>query len=174
MYDVCLPQAVLAPPCGKITNHAVFRDGEYKEQKHAENYYKWHNKFILLTAFSILVISNHNSFRLPFDKISAIYFILKIYLYFITGNGQPMEPALYQLYWHTFIPYRADMSGEGVWFYCYLGEVWLVESEVDVWMLNDIQSTTWHRQHSTAAVHTHRHTTLSADSVLPLLWLGFS
>ena len=28
-----------------------------------------------LTAVSILVISNHNSFRVPFDKIASVYFI---------------------------------------------------------------------------------------------------
>jgi len=167
MYDVCLTQAVLAPPCGKITNHAVYRDGEFREQKHAENYYEWHNKFILLTAFSILVISNHNSFRLPFDKITAVYFILKIYLCFNHWN-----PHCTNCIGTLLFP--VEQIYQEAWFHCYLCEVWLVESEVDVWMLNDIQSTTWHRQHSTAAVHTHRHTTLSADSVLPLLWLGFS
>jgi len=34
------------------------------------------------TAISILVISNHNSFRVLFDKIASAYFIGKIYLYF--------------------------------------------------------------------------------------------
>jgi len=28
-----------------------------------------------------------------------------MYLYFSTGNGQPREPALCQLYRHTFVPY---------------------------------------------------------------------
>jgi len=44
------------------------------------------------TAIRILVISNHNSFRVLFDKIASVYFIGKyifIFLYFITGNGQP-------------------------------------------------------------------------------------
>jgi len=54
---------------------------------------------------SILVTSNHNSFRVLFDKIASVYFISKIYLYFSTGNGQPMEPALCQLNRHTFVPY---------------------------------------------------------------------
>jgi len=29
----------------------------------------------LKTAISILLISNHNSFRVPFDKIASVYFI---------------------------------------------------------------------------------------------------
>jgi len=52
-----------------------------------------------------MVISNHNSFRVLFDKIASVYFIYKIYLYFSSGNGQPREPALCQLYRHTFVPY---------------------------------------------------------------------
>ena len=40
-----------------------------------ENCNKWHNKFIFKTAISILLISNHNSFRVLFDKISfGIFF----------------------------------------------------------------------------------------------------
>ena len=31
---------------------------------------------------------------------------MKIYLYFSIGNGQPRQPALCQLYRHTFVPYR--------------------------------------------------------------------
>jgi len=50
----------------------------------------------LYTAFSILVISNHNSFRVLFDKIASVYFNSKIYLHFSIGNGQPVEPALCQ------------------------------------------------------------------------------
>ena len=56
-------------------------------------------------AISILVISNHNSFRVLFDKMAFVYFILKIYLYFSIGNGQPREPSLRQLHRHTFVPY---------------------------------------------------------------------
>jgi len=58
-----------------------------------------------LTAINILVISKHNSFRVLFDKITSVYFIWKIYLYFSIGNGQPREPALCQLYRHTFVTY---------------------------------------------------------------------
>ena len=35
------------------------------------------NFFINLTAISIFVISNHNSFRVLFDKIASLYFIWK-------------------------------------------------------------------------------------------------
>ena len=39
-----------------------------------------------------------------FDKIASVYFIWKICRYFFcTGNGQPREPALCQLYRHTFV-----------------------------------------------------------------------
>jgi len=72
---------------------------------------------------SIFVISNHNSCRVLFDKIASVYFIRKIYLYFSIGNGQPMEPALCQLYRHRFVRYstpvrhgatdRSSTSGRG-------------------------------------------------------------
>jgi len=39
-------------------------------------------------------------------KLFSVYFICKkIHLYFSTGNGQRSEPALCQLYRHTFVPY---------------------------------------------------------------------
>ena len=63
------------------------------------------------TAISILLISNHNSQWVLFDKIASEYFIWKIYLYFSIGNGQPREPALYQLYRHTFVPVAAADTG---------------------------------------------------------------
>jgi len=62
------------------------------------------------TAISIFVISNHNSFRVLFDKIAYVSFIWKIYLYFCIGNGQPREPALCQLFRHIFVPYD-----RGIW-----------------------------------------------------------
>ena len=71
------------------------------ERKCAEKYNKWRNKIF---SMSILVISNHNAFRVLFDKIASVYFIWKIYWYFSTGNGQPRKPALCQLYRHTFVP----------------------------------------------------------------------
>ena len=49
--------------------------------------------------------SNHNSFRVLFDKVASVLFYLKMCLYFSTGNGQPTERALRQLYQHTFVPY---------------------------------------------------------------------
>ena len=39
-----------------------------------------------------MVISNHNSFRVVFDKIASAYFIWKMHLYFSIGNGQPRKP----------------------------------------------------------------------------------
>jgi len=58
-------------------------------------------------TISILVISDRNNFRLLFDKIASVYLYLKkTYLHFSSGNGQPREPALCQLYRHTFVPER--------------------------------------------------------------------
>jgi len=69
-------------------------------------------KIYFLTAINCLVISNHNSFQVVFDKIASVYIIGEIYLYFSTGNGQPREPALCQLYRHTFVPYgRGRITG---------------------------------------------------------------
>ena len=62
------------------------------------------------TTIGILVISNRNSFRALFDKIASVYFIWKIYLYFSIGSGQSREPALCQLYRHTFVPYSGGAS----------------------------------------------------------------
>ena len=59
-------------------------------------------------TISILPISNHNCFRVLFDKIAFVYFIGKICLDFSIGNGQPREPALCQLYQHTFVPYASQ------------------------------------------------------------------
>jgi len=40
-----------------------------------------------------------------FDKnCFRIFYLKKICLYFSTGDDQPMEPALCQLYRHTFVP----------------------------------------------------------------------
>ena len=36
-----------------------------------------------------MVISNHNSFRVLFDKIASVYFIGKVYFYFCNGNASP-------------------------------------------------------------------------------------
>jgi len=41
-----------------------------------------------LTAISILVISNHNSVRVLFYITASVYFVGKIYLYFIIRNSQ--------------------------------------------------------------------------------------
>ena len=56
---------------------------------------------VFLTAVSILLISNHNTFRVVFDKVASVILFEKIYLYF--SNGQPRKPALCQLYRHTFV-----------------------------------------------------------------------
>ena len=44
------------------------------KRKCAENYNKWQNNFFQ-TVISILVILNHNSFRVLFDKTASVYFI---------------------------------------------------------------------------------------------------
>ena len=58
------------------------------------------------TAISILVISNRNSSECCLIKLLSYrpYSIWKICLHFNIENGQPREPALGQLYRHTFVP----------------------------------------------------------------------
>jgi len=55
------------------------------------------------TAVSILLISNHDCFRVLFDLIKLLPYIL-LEKYSNIGNDQPREPALCQLYRHTFVP----------------------------------------------------------------------
>ena len=57
----------------------TIRLADYRERKCAENYNKWHNKSTFKTAVSISLISNHNSFRVLFDKIDSGYFVWKLY-----------------------------------------------------------------------------------------------
>ena len=54
-------------------------------------------------AIGILIISNDNSFRVLFDEIASVKNVL--FLYFSIGIGQPRDPALCQMYRHTFVPY---------------------------------------------------------------------
>ena len=56
------------------------------------------------TAISILLISNHDSFRVPFDKIASVYFIWQLYLYFVLEMAIPGNWHC-QLYQHTLVPY---------------------------------------------------------------------
>ena len=53
----------------------------YRKRKCAENYHKRHNKFVFKTAISILVISNHNSFRVLFEKKLLPYILFEKYIY---------------------------------------------------------------------------------------------
>jgi len=44
-------------------------------------------------------------------KLLPYYYVIwKIYLYFSIGSGQPREPALCQLYRHTFVPYTSKST----------------------------------------------------------------
>jgi len=61
-------------------------------------------------AINILLISNHNSYRVLFAKIASVYILFEKYIrIFSTGNGQPREPALCQLYRHTLVPYTCAL-----------------------------------------------------------------
>ena len=51
-----------------------FYTAAHRERKCAENYNKWHHIFFL-TTISILVISNHNSFRVLFDEIVSVFVV---------------------------------------------------------------------------------------------------
>jgi len=70
-------------------------------------------KLFFKTALSILVISNHNSSRVLFDKTASVCSIWKINLYFSIRNGQPKEPALCQLYRHSSVPIPATLKSIG-------------------------------------------------------------
>ena len=63
---------------GHRSNTSII-DAINRERKCAENYNKCHNNFFSWTAISILVISNHNSFGVLFDKIVSVYFIRETY-----------------------------------------------------------------------------------------------
>jgi len=65
----------VATPRGAAPGMNTALQGYNVERKCAENDNKRHNKFIFLTAISILVISSRNSFRVLFDKIVSVYFI---------------------------------------------------------------------------------------------------
>jgi len=56
----------------------------------------------------------YNSFRVLFDNIASVYFILKIDLYFSVGNGQHREPPVCQLYRHTFVPYMRVITSQPI------------------------------------------------------------
>ena len=63
--------------------------------------------FYFETAISILVILNHNSFRVLFDKIAFVY--QRYISYFSIGNVQVREPALCQLYRHAVVANAAGV-----------------------------------------------------------------
>jgi len=78
-----------------------------------------------------LLILNHNSFRVLFEKTASVCFIWKIYLYFSIVNGQPRELAIgtfsfpiilalywgfaHKLQWQTSIPPVLDKSCSQSW-----------------------------------------------------------
>jgi len=85
---------------------------EHREQKCAENVINITIN-LFLNCNQHYGFSNHNSFRVLFDrpKLASVHFIWKICLYYSIRNGQPREPALCQLYRHTFV---SCISGENV------------------------------------------------------------
>ena len=74
---------------------AVASAGPYARLHFAptKNYNKWHSKFIFLTAISVLVISNHNSLRVLFDKIASVCFIWKNIFIFYHWKWPAQEPC---------------------------------------------------------------------------------
>ena len=65
---------------------------------------------MLITAIIILVVSNCDSFRVLLDKIASVYFIRKKYINILALEmASPWEPALYELYQHTFVPCRPHL-----------------------------------------------------------------
>jgi len=64
-----------------------------------------------LTAISILAISNHNSFRVLFDKNASV-FEKDIYI-LASQKASPGTSTLRQLYRHIFVPYCGSQSANG-------------------------------------------------------------
>ena len=55
---------------------------------------------------NILVISNHNSFRVLFDRIASVYSIWKKYFYiFALEMASPGNQHCANCVGHTFVPY---------------------------------------------------------------------
>ena len=86
---LCFLQAA-CPSCSPINSVKALKASESVLKILIDNTIR----LFLKTKISILLISEHNGFRVLFDKIVSVYFIRKIYLYFSTGNGQLREPAL--------------------------------------------------------------------------------
>jgi len=106
--------------------------------------------------------SNHNSFRVLFNKIASLYFIWKIYLYFSIGNVQQGEAALFQLYRYTFDSFPIETT-EWIKLVCaeaLYRHVFLVSPKIRVLPpvtlsqtrnQADIPASLWHRATSTVA-----------------------
>jgi len=117
-----------------------------------------------------VVISNRNSFWTLFDKIASVYFIWKIYLYFSIGNGQPGEPALCQLYRHTFVHYSTLLQPSLLEYSCkwlpsltddYAGVIPLDVADVTVVTVTRLNRCSRHVAPFTCARNTQKKTTLS-------------
>ena len=80
---------------------AYYANSADTERRCAENYNKWYNTVFLNSKQQFGSLSNQNSFWVSSDKIASVYFSWKTHLHSSTGNGQPREPALCQLYRHT-------------------------------------------------------------------------
>ena len=74
--------------------------------------FKRHLKFHLFQSV-FNVSSSCASASDSFSRCLAQYkFVcMYVFLYFNIGNGQPREPALCQLYRHTFVPYKGRDGG---------------------------------------------------------------
>jgi len=70
---------------------------------------------LLFNCNQHLVISNHNSFRVLFDKIASVYSLFEKYIYILSLEMiSPGNQHCALLYLHTFVPYSSThyrMSG---------------------------------------------------------------
>jgi len=84
LHPVAALQLLWIPKLRQLgpTVHDVIHKTGNRERKCAENYNKWHNRFIFKTAISILLISSYKSFRLLFEK-SIWYILLQKYIYIL-------------------------------------------------------------------------------------------
>jgi len=99
----------------------------------------------------------------------------KIYLYFSIVNGQPVEPALCQLYRHTFVPYRWRTYMQLVQRSLWAGSS-CIQGAQGIWGIptqSSVHLGTWHQQSSSkittgSFVSRSDHTT--AQSLEETLW----
>jgi len=83
--------------------------------------------FVFLTAINILVITNHDSIRVLFDKPASVYFVGKIHLYLSIGN-------LPSVLWHSWLGDRKGIRPVKNWVVgCWHGHLVWSKVQTSIW-----------------------------------------